>query len=395
MLGRTTPPLATALIAVKRDLLLDVSRLIWRTWAGRLPTGIDRVCLAYLERFAGRSQAVVQRGNLRRIATPALSDALFGLLLEGGARFRSRVTRLAMRALVESRTGEGGGDRLYLNVGHTGLNAPGLVDWTSRAKVRPVYLIHDLIPITHPEFCRAGEEARHRLRMENALASARGIIGNSQATLADLAAFGAAMGLPSPPALAAWLGAPPLHAGAAPIRRERPYFVVLGTIEGRKNHALLLQLWRRMIERDASTCPDLVIIGQRGWEAQAALAMLDRLPLIANHVQVIEDCTDGTLAGYLRGCRALLMPSFAEGYGLPVIEALGLGAPVIASDLPVFRELAGERIHYCDPLDGPGWLDAIGTFLSEPDAAEAAAQPFHMPSWDDHFARVEPWMATL
>jgi glycosyltransferase involved in cell wall biosynthesis len=383
---------------MQRDLLLDISRLIWRTWTGRLPTGIDRVCLAYLDRLAARSQAVVQRGNLRQIATPALSDALFALLLEGGAQFRARAARLAMRALIESRAGQTGGDRLYLNVGHTGLDAPGLVAWTARAHVRPVYLIHDLIPITHPEFCRPGEDIRHHRRMDNALASACGIIGNSQATLDEFAAFADSRGRPHPPALAAWLGGPPLPADAAPIVRDRPYFLVLGTIEGRKNHVLLLQLWRRMIERDPQGCPHLVIIGQRGWEAQTALAMLDRLPLLAGRVQVIEDCGDAALAGYLRGCRALLMPSFAEGYGLPVIEALGIGARVVASDLPVFRELAGDRIRYCDPLDGPEWLAAINDHLREDPAATAAGAAqaaFRTPTWDDHFALVEPWMAAL
>lgn len=381
-----------------RDLLIDVSRLIWRTWTGRLPTGIDRVCLAYVERFAGRALAVVQRGNLRQILTPALSDAIFRLILEGGPQFRSRAPRLAMRALVAQRGGQSGGDRLYLNVGHTGLDATGLVAWTARARVRPVYLIHDLIPLTHPEFCRVGEDVRHHHRMANALASAAGIIGNSQATLDEFAAFARAQGEPCPPMLPALLGGHPLPADAPPITLDRPHFVTLGTIEGRKNHVLLLQLWRRLVEQDPAACPKLVIIGQRGWEAQTALAMLDRLPLLRGHVEVIEDCGDAALAGYLRGARALLMPSFAEGYGLPVVEALGVGTPVVASDLPVFRELAGDLPIYCDPLDGAAWRAAIAHHLQDGDIRRAQLERvrgYAMPSWAGHFAAVEPWLAQL
>jgi len=383
---------------MQRDLLIDISRLIWRTWTGRLPTGIDRVCLAYVDHFAHRAQAVIQRGNLRQILTPALSDAIFRLIREGGPQFRTRAPRLAMRAVVAQRGGQLGHDRLYLNVGHTGLDATGLVAWTQRAQVRPVYLIHDLIPLTHPEFCRVGEDIRHHRRMANALASATAIIGNSQATLDDFAAFAEAEGKPCPPMLAALLGGHPLPMDAPPIALDRPYFVTLGTIEGRKNHVLLLQLWRRLITYNAAACPKLIIIGQRGWEAQTALAMLDRLPLLKGHVEVIEDCGDTALAGYLRGARALLMPSFAEGYGLPVVEALGVGTPVVASDLPVFRELAGDLPIYCDPLDGATWLAAIAHHLQPGEIrAEqlARVRGYTMPSWEAHFAAVEPWLDSL
>jgi hypothetical protein len=65
------------------------------------------------------------------------------------------------------------------------------------------------------------------------------------------------------------------------------------------------------------------------------------------------------------------MPSFAEGFGLPVIEALAVGTPVIASDLPAHREVAGDLAVYRDPADGPGWLTDICMFA---DGSAAAAE---------------------
>ena len=80
-----------------RPLLLDASRLIWRRWVGRLPTGIDRVCLAYLEQYGARSQAVIQGKGLRRILNEAASDRLFELLVSPGPTFRADLTRLLGR----------------------------------------------------------------------------------------------------------------------------------------------------------------------------------------------------------------------------------------------------------------------------------------------------------
>jgi len=92
------------------------------------------------------------------------------------------------------------------------------------------------------------------------------------------------------------------------------------------------------------------------------------------------------------------MPSFAEGFGLPIIEALAVGTPVIASDLPAHREIAGDLAIYRDPTDGPGWLAAICMFADgDGRAAEmrrrvAAYQPA---TWGQYFLRIERFLKTF
>lgn len=381
-----------------RPFLLDVSRLVWRVWTGRIPTGIDRVCLAYIEHFGPRSRAVVQRGGLRRILSPGHSDALFTLLAAGEADFRQRFVRLAGRALLAPRARPGADRGLYINVGHTGLDRPDLARWIAQEGLRAVFLIHDLIPLTHPEFCREGEPEKHRSRMVNALQSAAGIIVNSQATADSLCAFADEAAIAMPPCEVAWIAGHdmPLSPGRAPV--GRPYFVSLGTIEGRKNHILLLQLWKRLAGIMGDHAPALVIIGQRGWEAEHALAMLDRAPALRSHVIELNNASDAETAAYVAGARALLMPSFVEGFGIPVVEALQLGTPVIASDLPVFREIAGDIPTYLDSCDGAGWERAVVDFLE--DGPERRRQLSLMPgytppSWTGHFTRVERWLDRL
>jgi glycosyltransferase involved in cell wall biosynthesis len=295
-------------------------------------------------------------------------------------------------------SGNGRG-RLYLNVGHTGLNAAGFRQWIRDIDVRPIYLVHDLIPIAHPEFCRAGETEKHRERMRTILTTATGLIGNSQVTLDELAEFARRERLPSPPATAAWLGTDRIQTPKGTSSRGCSEFVTIGTIEGRKNHLLLLEIWSKLIDRFGAATPRLTIIGQRGWEAQRVFDLLDRSDKLRNHVIELSGCSDQELARHLASACALLFPSRAEGYGLPLMEAFGLGVPVIASDLPVFRELAGDVPFYLDPIDATSWEKAILDF-ARPDSLARSKQiqnikSVPLPDWNGHFAIVERWLGLL
>jgi glycosyltransferase involved in cell wall biosynthesis len=96
----------------------------------------------------------------------------------------------------------------------------------------------------------------------------------------------------------------------------------------------------------------------------------------------------------------LLFPSFAEGYGLPLAEALALGVPAICSDLPALREVGGAAAEYLDPLDGLGWRRLILAYAAADSAPERQAQIARLstwaaPSWQDHFALLDPWIENL
>lgn len=381
-------------MADNAPLLLDVTRLIWRRWKGRLPTGIDRVALAYLEHFGPRAQAVVQHDRFRRILDSSASQQLFALLASPGRSFKRKLVAGLLRNVAHLKA-EGRG-RLYLNVGHTGLNAAGFRRWAQNADVRPIYLVHDLIPITHPQFARPGEDLRHRERMKTALSTGAGIIGNSRATLDELTDFAGAEGLRMPPSIVAKLGIDVPQTPTHPNQPADPTFVSLGTIEARKNHQLLLDIWSKLSVKRGDHAPRLLIIGQRGWEADEVFRRLDQDQSLRGFVVELGRCSDEEIATHLRSARALLFPSFAEGYGLPLVEALASGLPAIASDLPVFRELCDGIPDYLDPQDEAGWEAAILDY-ARPDSIRRQEQVERMqgfvaPSWADHFAAVEAWL---
>jgi glycosyltransferase involved in cell wall biosynthesis len=182
-----------------------------------------------------------------------------------------------------------------------------------------------------------------------------------------------------------------------PLRH--PYFVVVGTIEPRKNHLMLLNMWRELATRLEGGVPHLVVIGQRGWECENVVDMLERCQALKGVVHELNACTDDELARYLGHARALLFPSFSEGYGMPLAESLMVGTPVIANDLPVFRELAGTVPDYVDALDGAGWACAVRDYAS-PDSPGRAAQlqrmaQYEAPTWTRHFEKVELLLAHL
>jgi glycosyltransferase involved in cell wall biosynthesis len=253
--------------------------------------------------------------------------------------------------------------------------------------------VHDLIPVSHPEYCRPGDGLRHRKRLDNVLDIASGIVTNSEATLADLRVYAGRTGRALPPLVAAQLapGLRVIEPGPCPV--EKPYFVILSTIEPRKNHWLLLHVWRHIVEDLGPAAPRLVVIGQRGWECENVVDMLERCEPLRGVVLEHSECSDDELITYLHHAQALLFPSFAEGYGMPLIEALSLGVPVIASELPVFKEIAGDVPEYIDPLDGRRWREVIEAYAaadSVPRAAQRARmEGFHVPDWSSHFEKVD------
>ncbi|PCD03405.1 glycosyl transferase family 1 [Sphingomonas spermidinifaciens] len=377
-------------------VLLDVTRLVSLRWTGRRANGIDRVSLAYLDHFGQRAQAVVQHRGFVRVLGRDTSCRLFEDLARErvhGARLRL-VAHLA-GALAGSERAVSGS--LYLNTSHTDFDLPAHARWTRRHGLRPIYLLHDLIPLLHSEHCRPHAVMRHAGRVEGALRHGAGIIVGSAAVARDLANYADAAKLALPDLVVAPLAGAKLPTSAPAPKSAAPYFLCVGTIESRKNHALLLEVWERLAARGEAS-PRLVIVGRWGSGSGPVRAALAASRMAGGLIEVIEDCDDARLASLMRGARAMLMPTLAEGFGLPMAEALTLGVPVIASDLPVFREVGQGIPHLIDPRDVEAWTARIAAF----DEAAAARQRridalrgYCPPVWEEHFERVDAWLATL
>ncbi len=379
--------------------LIDITRLVYRRLTSVLPTGIDRVGIEYVRHYGGQSRAVLCLGPFSAKLSAADSRAAFGALTAPDVAMKPLAVWLVVKAFLTWWIPHDVKGTFLFNTSHTGLENRHYA-WLLRQRgARPIIVIHDLIPITHPEYCRPGEYAAHIGRMRCAVGVGAGIVANSQHTLADLQAFCCEDKLTCPPAISALL-APGFQAIApGPRPMAHPYFVMLSTIEPRKNHWMLLHLWRHLVATMGTSAPCLVVIGKRGWECENVVDLLERCLPLKGVVIEKSGCSDAELITYLHHARALLFPSFAEGYGLPVTEALSLGVPVIANELPVFQETADGVPDYADPLDGPRWETLIRDY-AQPGSVLRAAQiarmnQFQQTTWPQHFAQVDALLARL
>lgn len=151
--------------------------------------------------------------------------------------------------------------------------------------------------------------------------------------------------------------------GPLPSGLPARYALHVGTVEPRKNVPTLLAAWRLLRARGAHP-PTLVLCGGFGWKAEEVrrdIAEAEREGW-AVHLGYVGNAE---LAALYRGAELVALPSFYEGFGLPAIEALAAGAPLVASDLPVLREVAGDAALYAPPDRPDLWADRMGEVLAD------------------------------
>lgn len=178
--------------------------------------------------------------------------------------------------------------------------------------------------------------------------------------------------LPGPPP-----GHPPGGTGThgaelPPAGIPRGYALSVGTLEPRKNLETLLEAWRALRRRRGAAAPPLVLCGAFGWKSGALRSLVEtaRTEGWLHHLGYMDEASLGAL---YRNARLFVFPSRYEGFGLPVLEAFGAGVPVVASDLPVIRELGGDAALYAPPRDVEAWVEVIETLLDDRELARRLA----------------------
>jgi glycosyltransferase involved in cell wall biosynthesis len=431
-----------------RSVCYDVTRLLTRV-LNKTPNGIDRIDFALARHFlsqndgvrfgatstgfgsrllgqAAAREAIDGIGNHWREASSVSGDPVYRHVaarlngttgtpgLDGFSRKSPQVSTLTADAAAGVRWLRRHGLPLFskprsdLPKGSVYINASQFPLWIAdsfrwlddRPDIKAAFFIHDLLPINMPEYFRKDEFERHRKRMANFARFGAAALVTTASVATDLTAHMRTLGRADFPIFVAPVPVAPVFSEPRQIDLDlagHPFFVLCSTIEPRKNHLMILAAWRELVRRHGPSAPKLVLAGARGWHYDLIVDLIERSPPLQGAVIAVSGLSTPGLKRLMDNAQAVLMPSFGEGYGLPVHEALAAGVPVITSDIPVFREIVSPGLTLLSPLDGEAWLETVhrlaqtGRAAGDPDWRRTAS----MTSWDGYFDRLDSFVAGL
>lgn len=244
---------------------------------------------------------------------------------------------------------------------------------------KSIITIHDLAIYLHPEWFPGGQLFSRRIVVPSSLRRAQRIISVSESTKRDLMRL-----FPVPAEKVAVIHeGVEFHAPGEELERrqtlrerygiDRPYFFCLGTIEPRKNYPGIIDAYMTLVKNfpDLVGETELILAGGKGWKTEATFKALRRsekaLGKSPARVRWLGYVPAEDKWGLMAGAVAFLFPSFYEGFGLPVLEAMSLGVPTVASDTSSLPEITGrDGALLVDASDRSEWVLAMKHLLENP-----------------------------
>ena len=374
-------------------VLLDVSRTISRLHH-KVDTGIDRVEHAYIDHIAAHYPSAVALGKLGQeflLAPLPAFQKLTPLQVEhtrpymlDRVRFKLSPEQRKVKSLLRAQFGflsekaffhkidRLPKDKRLFSVGHSRALAPHFRPMADLA-VQLSVCIHDLIPMSHPALVRTGTAPKFKAYIDTVIHYADTLFTVSETTALELIKLSSDI---APKVVAPGITTVPPSWNPDDAA---PFFLCVGTIEPRKNIGLLLDVWEELA-KGLKTPPLLKLVGQSGWADPQLFARIKHLEErgLLSHLTSVSDAELRTL--YQR-CQALLFPSLAEGFGLPFYEAAAAQIPIIASDIPAFREASKGHVPLLDPNRSADWISAVQNH-------ERFKLTLKTPTWEEHFTKV-------
>jgi len=254
----------------------------------------------------------------------------------------------------------------------------------SKAKGRLVATVHDLAVSHFPETMEASTRQALERNLDATLAKATALVTVSETVRQELIAD-KEIRRDKIRAIHSGPGNPPDGSKAiAALPTGEPFVLFVGTLEPRKNLRTLLDAWE-LLHRQVADPPVLVLCGRLGWKSESLEDSIRRAQA-AGRVRALGYVESAELATWYRGALAVALPSLYEGFGLPAVEAMAVGTPLILSDIPVLREVAGDAALYVEAEDAEAWAEAVERLLTDgslrTELSNAGLARSHLFDWD-------------
>ncbi len=268
-------------------------------------------------------------------------------------------------------------------------DTPAIWSVVSAAKSRQVRIsvvIYDLIPILQAHLYGAANAKRFRQYLESVISIADILVPISRSVANELIEFTKTSNMKCPRIVPMQLGAE-FPTFDQPVRRElinwftgdEPHFSMIGSIEIRKNHSFALEamdlLWK------THPTAKFLIAGAAGFRGDEFLTRLRSHPNLDQQLAYFSDLNDAEIDYCYRKSTCVIMASIAEGFGLPIVEALHRGAQVLASDIPVHREVGGICCDYFQLSSTSDLAEKLARIVSHPISAKYSSTDMPYVSW--------------
>ena len=349
-----------------RQLFVDISELVQRD----LGTGIQRVTRSILRELLSHPPSGFR------------IEPVYATTESDGYHYARRFTLdfLGSRSdileddLIEAQQGD-----LFLGLDLQPHVVPAQLSFLHSMRDRGVgvfFVVYDLLAFSRPEFFVKGAREGHATWL-NAIAQFDGVACISRAVAREFAQWmddhgptrlrpldikwfhlGADIESAAPTG-----GAPPEAQRTLDLLSSRPTFLMVGTLEPRKGHVQTLAAFELLWRSGADV--NLAIVGREGWLMEEFVRQIGKHTELGKHLFWLQDISDEYLERVYSASTCLIAASYGEGFGLPLIEAAQHKLPIIARDIPVFREVAGEHAYYFEASASKDLAKAVKVWLDQ------------------------------
>ena len=255
-------------------------------------------------------------------------------------------------------------------------------------------LCHDLIPISYPQFNLHHNPSLFSKYMSQTIKVVDHFYCNSEFTKNELATYHTKMGFSQPPITVVTLGCD-LYKKQIIDKKSKslealinqPYLLFVSTIEIRKNHNLIYQMYLKLLGQGVQNLPPVYFVGRRAEKVESLLENLDRDTRIKDKIRILDNVSDSDLIQLYKHCWFTLYPSFIEGYGLPVAESLSFGKFCLSSDAGSLPEVGKNWIDYADPYQLDQWVEKFLFLINHPEyiveKEKIIREQYRQVSWEE------------